>query len=104
MSNDIVTTQSSVRGCCCAKPPLAKGSGDSLLNTYNDTPVYKLSVKGAHCGSCKASIEQTLNSVRGVTAATMDLASGIALVSGSVAAGSLLEALEGASYSASIID
>lgn len=103
MSNDIVTTQSGVRGCCCAKPPLVKASGESS-STDKGMPVYKLSVKGAHCGSCKASIEQALSSVTGVTAATMDLSSGIALVSGSVAADSLLEALDGASYSASIID
>ncbi|WP_339616336.1 heavy metal-associated domain-containing protein [uncultured Gilvimarinus sp.] len=106
MNNDIVsnTTEVKARGCCCAKPSQAKAGGGSSPSTDKDTPVYKLSVKGAHCGGCKARIEQALSSVAGVTGATMDLESGIALVSGSVAAEALLEALDGANYSASIID
>jgi Cu+-exporting ATPase len=103
MNNNVElnATPSNTRGCCCSKPSPAEV--DLSPSTDNDTSVYQLAVKGAHCGGCKASIEQALSAVTGVTAATMDLENGIASVSGSVASNSLVETLETAGYSATII-
>ncbi|MCX8500318.1 MAG: heavy metal-associated domain-containing protein [Alphaproteobacteria bacterium] len=59
----------------------------------------KLSIDGMHCGSCAGRVEQSLKSVKGVTAVTVDLGGAQAEVAGeqlSVAA--LIAAVKSAGY------
>jgi len=63
-----------------------------------------LSVSGATCASCVASIEKALLSVPGVTHAHMNLADNTATASGKAEPDALIKAVESAGYGASVIE
>ena len=69
------------RRCGSSKSSTA-ASTRSSVGSDSDIPLQRLQVKGATCGGCVRSIEQTLRSVSGVTDACMDLATGVASVVG----------------------
>ncbi len=64
-------------------------------------PTQRLLVEGASCAGCVRKIETTLNEVKGVHSATMNLVERTATISGDVSSGDLIEALEAAGYGAS---
>ncbi|OJS98863.1 heavy metal translocating P-type ATPase [Marinobacter nauticus] len=63
-----------------------------------------LSVSGATCASCVASIEKALLSVPGVTHAHMNLADNTATANGTGEPDALIKAVESAGYGASVIE
>lgn len=63
-----------------------------------------LSVSGATCASCVASIEKALMSVPGVTHAHMNLADNTATASGKAEPDALIKAVESAGYGASVLE
>lgn len=75
----------------------------SATKTANDDQV-ALSVSGATCASCVASIEKALLSVPGVTHAHMNLADNTATASGKAEPDALIKAVESAGYGASVIE
>ena len=54
----------------------------------------KLKVEGMSCGHCKASVEEALNSVAGVTAVAVDLENGAATVEGGADVAAMITAIE----------
>jgi Cu+-exporting ATPase len=75
----------------------------STTKTADDDQV-ALSVSGATCASCVASIEKALLSVPGVTHAHMNLADNTATASGKAEPDALIKAVESAGYGASVIE
>lgn len=63
-----------------------------------------LAVTGATCASCVNTIEKALTSVRGVTAAHMNLADNTATASGDADPAALIRAVESSGYGASVIE
>ena len=64
----------------------------------------QLSVTGATCSSCVATIENTLTSVPGITGAHMNLADNTATAYGDADPDVLVQAVESAGYGASVIE
>lgn len=60
-----------------------------------------ITVRDMSCDHCEESVEEALESVREVSAATADRESGTATVEGDADTGALLEAVEAAGYEAS---
>lgn len=79
-------TQFRQSGCCC----VSKSTTTTQADNASDLPIQYLQVQGATCGGCESNIEQTLLSVTGVISVQMDLASGIASVTGTVQASDLI--------------
>src|SRR5690554_4225572 len=69
-----------------------------------DNDGVQLSVTGATCASCVASIEKALLSVSGVTSAHMNLANSSASATGNADPDALVQAVRNAGYGATIID
>ena len=63
-----------------------------------------LSIAGMTCGSCARTAERVLSGTPGVEEARVDLGRGIAIVKGSVAPSSLIDAVTAAGYGASVAD
>ena len=63
----------------------------------------RLSVGGMSCAGCVASVEQALQGVAGVEQATVNFAEHTALVTGKVAADSLITAVKSAGYDAALL-
>ncbi len=59
-----------------------------------------LRITGMTCGHCRMHVKQALDQVPGVTAAEVDLVSGIAKVDGPASAGALIAAVEAEGYGA----
>ncbi|MCK7544359.1 heavy metal translocating P-type ATPase [Marinobacter bryozoorum] len=76
---------------------------DTPAPASNDDQV-QLSVTGATCASCVATIEKALMSVKGVTGAHMNLADNTATATGDADPDALVQAVESAGYGASVID
>ena len=79
-----------------AEPQPAASAGDG-------EQVY-LTITGATCSSCVATIEDALLSVRGVTGAHMNLADNTASATGDADPQALVQAVESAGYGASVIE
>ena len=60
----------------------------------------KLTIEGMTCGHCQASVKSALESVPGVTSATVDLGPGSAQVEGDPDIQKLIRAVEEEGYSA----
>ncbi|MDX2463999.1 MAG: heavy metal-associated domain-containing protein [Porticoccus sp.] len=75
---------------------------DSRINDCIHQHQHQLQVEGATCGGCVKNIEQTLRSVAGVREARMDLARGIASVTGTVQSNDLIEALDRVGFHATV--
>ena len=67
-----------------------------------DESKIELKVESMVCGGCQASVQQALQSVAGVTSATVDLESGTAVVLGSATAEALIHAVGAAGKTASL--
>lgn len=91
-------------GCCCASKSSTAATAQSSIAAGSDLPLQRLQVKGATCGGCVRSIEQTLRAVSGVTDACMDLATGVASVVGMVESEALIEALDRTGFPATQIN
>jgi copper chaperone CopZ len=63
-----------------------------------------LGITGMTCGSCARTAERVLAGTPGVEEARVDLGRGIAIVKGSVAPSSLIDAVTAAGYGASVAD
>ena len=59
---------------------------------------YRVSVSGMTCDHCKRAVENAVRSVPGVTDVSVDLAGGIASVSGQFSAQDIVHAIEGEGY------
>ena len=68
---------------------------DNTNNTMN-AKIYH--IEGMNCNHCRMSAEKALRSVEGVTAASVDLATGEALVEGTATREALAEALDGIGF------
>ncbi len=62
----------------------------------------KLKIEGMSCGHCQAAVEKALKQVSGVETAEVDLTKGTATVSGNPETNSLILAIKGAGYTASL--
>jgi len=62
----------------------------------------KLKVEGMSCGHCKASVEEALNGVAGVTAVAVDLENGVATVEGDADTAAMITAIEEKGFDASV--
>jgi len=62
--------------------------------------VTRLSVSGLHCAGCVASVERALHGVRGVSAATVNLAERTATIESNASTAVLVEAIRAAGYDA----
>lgn len=71
---------------------------DNKLNTTDDMNVNVYHVEGMNCSHCRAAAEKALQSVPGVTSASVDLASGEARVEGEVAFEALQEVIDQAGF------
>lgn len=60
----------------------------------------ELSIAGMTCGGCANTVQRVLSRVAGVTGATVELASGSAVVTGTAGPEELVAALETAGYHA----
>lgn len=98
--DSVNTTQIRQSGCCC----VSKSATTTQATNASDLPTQYFQVQGATCGGCVRSIEQTLQSVTGVTNVQMDLASGIASVTGTVPPSELIAALKRVSFPATFIN
>lgn len=85
-----------------ASPESAAEPGQTTESARDDQ--ITLSVSGATCASCVASIEKALLSVPGVTQAHMNLADNTAAASGKADPEALIKAVESAGYGASVIE
>ena len=65
-----------------------------MLKIYN--------VKGMACAHCKATVEKTVNSLPGVTSATVDLSAGTVTVNGTAAPAEILAAISAAGFDPSV--
>jgi copper chaperone CopZ len=61
-----------------------------------------LKITGMTCGGCARTAERVLSGTSGVEVARVDLGRGIAIVKGSVAPSSLIDAVTAAGYGASV--
>jgi len=103
---------------CCASKKTSSGSSTSSVDHTPADPAAErpqasktadddqiaLSVSGATCASCVASIEKALLSVPGVTHAHMNLADNTATASGKAEPDALIKAVKSAGYGASVIE
>lgn len=81
--------------CTCSKDNKCETSNDNdMLKTYN--------VKGMACAHCKATVEKTVNSLPGVTSATVDLSAGTVTVNGTAAPAEILAAISAAGFDPSV--
>ena len=64
----------------------------------------KLKISGMSCQNCVNHVRQALNSVTGVEEATVDLSSGLAVVSGQVNEIELIVAVQEQGYEAKVIE
>ncbi len=87
-------------GCCCASDTRNQVEEIVAATQSTDLPRHTLMVKGASCGGCVDIIDRALLSVAGVEAASMDLSTGIAIISGDVTTETLINALESVDFSA----
>jgi len=94
-------SETAKQGCCCTNNStvITKVGIEQLVS---DLPVKQLKVEGANCGGCVQSIEKALQSLNGVSNASMDLASSV--VSGIVQTDELIATLEKAGYPATVLD
>ena len=63
----------------------------------------KLKVDGMSCGHCKASVEEALNAVPGVTSVEVDLDNGEAGVEGEATLAALITAIEDKGFDAQAV-
>ena len=81
--------------CTCSK--------DNKCETSNDNDMLKIyNVKGMACAHCKATVEKTVNSLPGVTSATVDLSAGTVTVNGTAAPAEILAAISAAGFDPSV--
>lgn len=88
------------------QPPAAHTTNDhnrAQTEAAADDQIH-LSVTGATCASCVASIEKALNSVPGTRNAYMNLADNTASIVGEADPAALIRAIESAGYGASLIE
>ena len=67
------------------------------------TMTIKLKIEGMSCGHCKASVEEALRGVAGVTAVAVDLEGGVASVEGEAEAAALVAAIEERGFDATLL-
>lgn len=96
-------TKVAKQGCCCANKSFTPIRVMFKRHPHN-LPILQLKVEEASCGGCVKSIEQTLGSVNGVEYVSMDLASGILSVIGTVQKDDLIAALERVGFPATVVD
>jgi copper chaperone len=63
----------------------------------------ELKIDGMTCNGCQAGVTKILKAQKDVTAATVDLASGRAVIEGNVNAQQLIQAVEAAGYDAQLV-
>ena len=70
--------------------------------THQDRPIQKtnfsFSVRGMTCDHCKRAVENAVRAIPGATDVDVDLARGIANVSGQLSAQDIVHAIEGEGY------
>ena len=96
------------QACPPDQPPAAETESDepeqaTATPSSADQQIH-LAVTGATCASCVNTIEKALTSVRGVTAAHMNLADNTATASGDADPAALIRAVESSGYGASVIE
>ncbi|MBS8239855.1 Cu(2+)-exporting ATPase [Marinobacter lipolyticus] len=94
--------------CPPDQPPAAETESDepeqaTATPSGADQQIH-LAVTGATCASCVNTIEKALTSVRGVTAAHMNLADNTATANGDADPAALIRAVESSGYGASVIE
>ena len=101
--HSIHQSETAKQGCCCTNNStvITKVGIEQLVS---DLPVKQLKVEGANCGGCVQSIEKALQSLNGVSNASMDLASSVVSVCGIVQTDELIATLEKAGYPATVLD
>ncbi|MFC4257974.1 heavy metal translocating P-type ATPase [Marinobacter lacisalsi] len=87
-----------------AQVPESGESPEPPATSDPDDDQVQLSVTGATCASCVATIEKALMSVKGVTGAHMNLADNTATATGDADPKALVQAVESSGYGASVIE
>ncbi len=94
----VTTTDSAIR------PQLVAAIEKAGYSVPASTGTVELAVQGMTCASCVGRVERALKAVPGVTGAVVNLATERASVQGSADAASLIAAIAGAGYDATLID
>lgn len=72
------------------------------MSLFGTLPTTDLAVTGMHCEKCVARVKDALETIDGVTAAEVDLASNSAKVTGEVDAAAMIAAIEALGFGASV--